>query len=616
MSFRLLIGASCKWFETGFLLFAILASSNSSAQQIRVESRNKVSPRDGAWYPWYEIAADPTNPNRLIVCGHRWVARDNAMYGFLYSTSDGGKTWGTAVEDKNSAWVSEQSCAFGVNGQAYFVSAASKVIDGMPHHDMGTTRILVSSDAGDTWAEATKTGWADYSISVVETLSGPDQNRLYTFYNGTHEAGGEAKRAGARVSDLSLITFKYGEKQVKGPIVNHNMDNHVYFPKKVFLLKDGSLLALYLSGVRADKNLDGIIGAARVNTKSLTLSDPVLVIRAPMQSGNIPGCGAPNFAAAYDSSDDRVYVAYHTFENQQCRFMLTASTDGGTTWSKGEEIPEPLTMGHRYYSPAMAVNANGTLGLLWRDGLTSDCWYFSASSDRGTSFLPAQSLSRCSSNQILPVTESNAFLSMLGVVPSDHLDLGLQIVDKRNYIIRNIGSLAATSDGVFHPVWIEFGNGEGQLRTATVTVGAPGQQQFPHLFLQEKDASDISEEVALLYGGDQHYDVSSGTLAETIVLKNKSKQPIKGPLLLKAITLNSTLGKLEIANASNGGSGPGAIWDLSKTLPNGVLEPGATTEPYSLVFRIPSDAAPLWETEVVSMRLTVLAAAAPPPSPR
>ena len=546
------------------------------------------------------------------------------MYGFLYSTSDGGKTWRTAVEDKNSAWVSEQSCAFGVNGKAYFVSGASKVIDGMPHHEMGTTRIFVSSDAGRTWAEATKTGWADYSISIVDTLSGPDQNRLYMFYNGTHAAREEAKQRRARVSDMSLKTFKVGDNQVKGPIVNHNMDNHVYLPKKVFLLKDGSLLALYLSGVETDKGLDGIIGAARLDTKSFTLAGPLLVVRVPMQSGNVPGCGAPNFAAAYDSAGDRVYVAYHIFENQQCRFMLTASVDGGTTWSKGKEIPEPQTMGHRYYSPAMAVNATGTLGLLWRDGLTSDCWYFSASANKGVTFTPAQSLSQCSSSQIPPLTESNAFLKMLGVVPSDppeaesigHLPLGLQVVDTRNHTVRNMGSLTATSDGVFHPVWIEMGNGEGQVRTAAVTVGAPEENKIPLLFLEEKGARDITEEVALVYGGDQHYDISSGSLTVDVCLKNKSARPISSPLFVKAVTLDSKLGKLEVANATNGTSGVGAIWDFSKVLSNGVLGPGATTRPYSLVFHIPSDAAPPWETEVLSMRLQVLAFMPMPPGPR
>jgi len=145
------------------------------------------------------------------------------------------------------------------------------------------------------------------------------------------------------------------------------------------------------------------------------------------------------------------------------------------------------------------------------------------------------------------------------------------------------------------------------LRTASVRVNRSAQKQLFHLNLVDKATRDISQQIVVLYGGEQRYDISSSTLIEDIVLKNKSSEPIRSPLFLKALTLSSEVGKVEIANASNGLPGPGAIWDLGKVLPNGVLEPGATSEPYSLVFRVPKDAVPRVEVDLISVQLQVLA---------
>src|ERR1700726_3570577 len=145
------------------LVLTMLTVSSSLAQDAHIEYVSEASPKTGGWFPWYELASDPTNPNNLIACGSRWDAQDNAFYGFVYSTADGGRTWRTALEDKNSTWVTEQSCAFGVRGEAYFVSEASNVFEGKPHHDVGTTRIFLSHDAGGGWTEAARSNWADYS---------------------------------------------------------------------------------------------------------------------------------------------------------------------------------------------------------------------------------------------------------------------------------------------------------------------------------------------------------------------------------------------------------------------------------------------------------------------
>ena len=154
-----------------FLCVALAAKSEDTRPSVRadmtVEWNVPVTEPEGRHLNWYEVKADPENGDNLIVCGAARNAQDNAYYGVVYSSRDGGRSWRRALADKSSTWVSEQSCAFGRHHVAYFVSEASKVTDGQLHHSLGTTRIFVSSDAGETWAETAQTGWADYSSSVV-----------------------------------------------------------------------------------------------------------------------------------------------------------------------------------------------------------------------------------------------------------------------------------------------------------------------------------------------------------------------------------------------------------------------------------------------------------------
>jgi hypothetical protein len=308
---------------------------------------------------------------------------------------------------------------------------------------------------------------------------------------------------------------------------------------------------------------------------------------------------------------DRVYLIYR---DERCRYALTVSDDDGTTWSKGKEIPQPDTTSHDYFAPDMAVNRDGTLGLMWRDSIVSDCWYFSASSDSGGTFTSAVPLSQCGGPASLSPVRSSAFLNSTGVI-SDILkpelpgSLGLTVLNYQNAVWGSNRALIASSDGAFHAVWIEVGDGEGQLRTATVAVGSSGHTGLIAPILDDGKASDVTEQVAILYGGDQRYDVSSGTLSIRLVLKNKSSQPLRAPILLKAATLTSKTFRIEVANSDNGLSGPGAIWDLTPAIPRGVLDSGATSKPYLLKFRVQFRAAPVqggFPWELLSVKLKAL----------
>src|SRR5713101_4758608 len=206
-------------------LFAILGLScaHVHAQQIQVESKATAGV---GWMPWYEIHANPDNENNMILCGSNWDTKDNAFYGFVFSSANAGRTWRLAMADKSSVWVSEESCAYGVRGVAYFVAGASQVIDGNTHHDQGTTRIYVSHDSGRTWKLGVTTGWTDWSTSVVDTTAGQNQNRLYVFFNNLEsfyksvgdKGAMEAESKNSSGSRVGMISYKDGDALVVGPV--------------------------------------------------------------------------------------------------------------------------------------------------------------------------------------------------------------------------------------------------------------------------------------------------------------------------------------------------------------------------------------------------------------
>jgi hypothetical protein len=100
----------------------------AAASTLIVESDTAITPPPGAHLNWYEMKADPENAQNLIVCGAMRDAKENAYVGVLYYSHDGGENWKVGLEDRNSSWVSEQSCAFGSRHHAYFISEASNVI--------------------------------------------------------------------------------------------------------------------------------------------------------------------------------------------------------------------------------------------------------------------------------------------------------------------------------------------------------------------------------------------------------------------------------------------------------------------------------------------------------
>src|SRR6266699_2141037 len=79
--------------------------------------------------------ADPTDGRYLIACGSLTYPQLNVWQGYVYASSDAGATWRRTLLDDSTQWVTEESCAYGENGEAYFAAGESDTSTGQPRHE-------------------------------------------------------------------------------------------------------------------------------------------------------------------------------------------------------------------------------------------------------------------------------------------------------------------------------------------------------------------------------------------------------------------------------------------------------------------------------------------------
>lgn len=613
---------SCLW-----CIFTLSNPIAAEAQEVHVEHNVPASPVNGL-HEQYEMHVDPDSADNMILCGWKIDAKDNAFYGYVYSSSDQGKTWRIALEPKNSRFESEESCAYGVHGVAYYVTSASKVIDDNPHHEQGTTRIYVSHDSGKTWKLGVATGWNDWTTSVVDTAPGPNQNRLYSYFNGNlfHESLGQTeaaeadlKQSNATGSWLSMISYKDGDPQVGGPfrVSTESQEKYIRggsFPGPALLLKSGTILTLYSTKRRTEKNIrEIVIESSRTISDGTALEPPVKVVSSldnPDSSSDM-ACGGYYLepAAAYDAMHDKVYFAYSDIQNKKCVLFLKTSTDEGKSWSKPQRVYTSVADGEQEYaSPAIAINKDGLMAVMWQKTFRSGCWMFATSVDDGKSLSRATPLGTCAASEIKPskLTTANFWTSFFAADPKyPNSTARINLRNTRADVGRNQDAIAVTPDGAFHPVWSDPGNGEGELRTAEIRV-TPAATLIANA---TPGLADVTSRLAVLYGGDQFYDPKTKVITLDVVIKNNSDKPLIGPFKLAVPDLYKDYGFADIANASNGISDAGAVWDISSSVPGGSLAPGTTTKPFALKFHyLANPDTPRGSDDILGLSVKVYAA--------
>ena len=576
------------WFAPSmFLALAGLGSVPSVGQNRRFDATTSIA---SGVHLWYEIKADPEEPSNLILCGTKWDASTNGPYGFVYASSDSGSSWWTVLEDRNSAWVTEHSCAFGSRHRAYFISEASKVIDGEQHHNLGVTRLFVSPDAGKHWIETKKTGWADYSTSAVSSATA----RLYTFFNEPSTADPGRNRG----NSVGLLVFSPDGVQVKGPFFFRPQRNYQgVYPRDATPLRNGEVAALYYAARKTAASMEGELGVVRADQSAEPSLAGTVIARGSFDKDCL---SFDHNALAYDRERNRLFVVY-VEGCKSSRMMLTSSDDDGRTWAKSVAVAE-RGEGTTIKYPSLVARSGEKLGLWWSEWRdASGRWFFGELQDQ--KFVgPPFELSPDA--ETLDVSNDSLWTTIerrRGVESEDASALSgpailIGVRGLVDVVWRDSG-LLAIGDRIL-AIWPSIGPEGMRLNSRMLDARRSVSNEKNSGGLAETPFQDVTARSAIAYAGKQSFDHSTGTLTVCLAVANRGNRAIRLPIKLEATDIQSPAGLVSILNATNGLAGSGAIWDVSDSVTGDRLPPASTTNPFCLLFRVPGlsrNASPLDE---------------------
>jgi hypothetical protein len=550
---------------------------------------------------WYQIKADPETPSNLILCGTKWDASTNGPYGFVYASSDSGSSWRVVLEDRNSAWVTEHSCAFGSQHRAYFISEASKVIDGEPHHDLGVTRLFVSADAGEHWTEAKKTGWADYSTSAVSSATA----RLYTFFNAPSTSDPGRNRG----NSVGLLVFSPDGTAVQGPFFfSPQPDYQGVYPRDATPLRNGEVAALYYAARKTAAGMEVELGLVRAGQSA----EPALEGTAIASGSFDQDClSFDHNALAYDRERNRLFVVYvEGCKNN--RMMLTSSDDEGKTWAKSVAVAE-REAGTAIKYPSLVARSDGKLAVLWSEWRGAAVqWFFGEIQDKKfvgspINLSPNAETLEVRNDSLRTTIERRRGVEIEGASALSGPAIVVGVRGLVDVLWRESG-LLAVGDRIL-AIWPSIGPEGMRLNSRVLDARPSVSNEKNSADLAETPSQDVTARSVITYAGKQSFDHTTGTLTVWLAVANRGNEAMRLPIKLEAADIESPAGRVSVLNGTNNLEGSGAIWDISSSVTGDRLPPGTKTNPFCLLFRVPGlsrSASPLDEG-LLTLKMRVIA---------
>ncbi|MCI0434337.1 MAG: glycoside hydrolase [Gemmatimonadetes bacterium] len=556
-------------------LAAVLAVSAIAQQTpvVRVGPNVRVS-RFEVPHVELMLAASPSDASTLIGAAIAFIGPDGGNATLPYASRDAGNTWFPALlPEQVRLGGADPQVAFDATGVAHFATLAT-VVDstGRPRAALHTYR---STDAGRTWTGPIDLGVSyDHPQIVVDHRArGPARVYIGVLY-------GRDYTIGVFHSDDSGLTWK-------GPTVATRAEGGGLNVTNLLVLSDGALFvpvsAFEIEPEKRAAAESGEFSFVLSRDGGLSFSDPKHIgwqvhggtsaMELRRERGHVAVPQFPVFAADVrsDRFRDRIYVVWNDYRTGPSRILFSFSEDRGETWSPAAEIAA-ADHGDQY-QPAMAVNRDGIVGILWfdtREAGGTDWRYhawFTASTDGGRTFQPPARVSTVSS---WPLTPENVqpmpswFPRTDGPARMGTISAGSRWATGGDYM-----GLAASADGAFHPFWTDSRDGPFQIWTARVEVH--------ELAIVDRNATTLTEaslnrEIELRMDPTR-FDAANGEAVLPVRLRNASADTLWGPFSVEVVTAGPTgtgstsvAAPVTILNASNGANGAGAVFDYRDAL--------------------------------------------------
>jgi len=445
------------------------------------------------------IAADPTNPNRLVAGA--MPASPHLSRVAIYASEDSGRSWSLSYERKgmDPEVYADPAFAAGSDGAIYFVNMYFKDFGSVGGESL---QFIRRSPGSMTWTPAlSESGLHDRPFLAIDNTGGPFRGRLYCMTNNGLYV---SRDDGESFSPAAPFSAKAGF--------------HYTGPSDPVVLSDGSLITVQNSWT--DQDVKSTASRRKSNSKFADRSDDdyerterehEVGGRDIFQPGERKVGGASSMAglftarcsidggqtlssehaiASYDfnhlsysnvpvlavdtstSHRDRLYVAWNdALPSGGTGIFFAQSEDRGTTWSRpmllSEQAPElirdlrkwPSMEKYTGYLPCIAVNSAGVVGVSWYDnrglpaGEAGWNYRFRASLDGGKTWEPS-----------IRISEKTTLFAMKSRSASQ--------LEKRRarYHAGHTSGLCSDANGVFHALWIDARTGVRQVWTATITM--------------------------------------------------------------------------------------------------------------------------------------------------
>jgi hypothetical protein len=578
------------FFNTILAALATLSTAQQTDSLILVGRNVQVSKtRAGQTHYEIQLSADPKDATHLLGCsmvhsenpGEQYPSRNSVV---AYTSFDGGATWQDTFELKGgvNTWE-DPACILGDGGAAYLAGLGW---DGVSRAERPLYRPL---DGGRSWTAATEWQFGDREYITLDASGGKYSGRLYV-----HSGGGARK-----LDETSSVS---------GVTVSRSLDNGVSFKtaRPLITLAPTFVLGVGNGVVLSDGTVAFLFGVAKDFPakyeqrptepngwlKMITSSDggehfsAATVIAdwyMPTEHtlvGNVP-------ALAVDSSTgpfrDRMYAAWADSRSGRYEILLSSSSDKGRTWSKpivvnDDEARPGHGAGPDDFMPEVAVNANGVVALQWydrRDTPENLGWWtrIAISLDGGESFSSSVKVSEAPFDNDKP---GDSWL-LLGESSGGSTRI---MFHPFHFYGGDTAGLAADAAGIFHSFWIDNRTGVPQIWTASVTVKGTAIKNGAASL---SDLEDLTDRVAFDFSNLQYQPKLHAVTLDVSILNN-SQKTIMAPLKVRLLSMHSEFSGPRAANAENGLTGAGALWDFSALISGEGLKPGERTKPKRLEF--------------------------------
>jgi len=584
------------------LLFSVLLTSIAPAvdksSPISVGPNVRISTANSDRAHWEtRIAADPEHAGALLACSFIHSTKDNTFHTVVYRSADSGNSWQPSLESDAGDFTGDPDCIFGVDGSALFATLPLHYEADLPHE----TRVYRSSDGGQHWEKPVSLPFVDREYLAVDRTSGSRHGQVYM----------QGNRFRATVDGDERIVFSLFRSSDRGatfkePVELISDGEHMPFGNgSSEVLSDGTYVAIFaewddrkkLTNIQTPPVSVGNIKIVRSSDGGEKF-DKADVVGPWYECYSAMTLGIPMLAADHSSGPfkDRLYAVWGDAKSGRCDVRFSYSSDKGKSWSTSVVInddPDPNDPQHISHQsmPVIAVNKNGVVGIAWydrRDTRDDLGWYvrFSASLDGGETFLPSVRVSNAPEvhkrDAALPIW---VYAEGGGGYPTRRRNSKVTInisTDQGESGGGDTAGMAADAEGNFHPLWVDNRTGVLQLWTAAISV--PGTA-LVNGAADLASMDNVTHDVMLRFSNTK-YDPAKGTISFDVHLVNTSESAIGVPLKVRAVSLRPGTGTVVIANADNGETGLGSVWDFTSLVNGGMLKPGAKTGEKRLEFHV------------------------------